>query len=184
MPPRCSVWPSPATNCPRAAGKGHRWRRNWPAGGPGGGKGRFRRSWQPTLCRCGRSPGAQHDLPGHVFAPSLTSQVMRTDGGGLGRGRGASGRPCPFGSGRAGELGGALPGRGSPARRWNCGRPGVSRRQAGAGGVSSRPGRSGPERGPSCAKPSGTCAKGGPRRSMPSLDLDSMHLQTILYLRV
>ena len=77
----------------------------WPAGGPGGGKGRFRRSWQPILCRCGWSPGAQHDLPGHVFAPSMTSQVMRTDGGGLGRGRGASGRPCPFGSVRAGELG-------------------------------------------------------------------------------
>ena len=117
-------------------------------GGAGGRRGQSR----PGGSGAGeqRAPGAQHDLLGHVFAPFMTSQVMRTAGGGPGRGRGCVWRPSrsggpalPFrerqgrGAGAARVVGGALPGRGYPARRW-CGPArrsrsvGGSRRGAGA----------------------------------------------------
>ena len=72
-----------------------------------------------------RAPCAQHDLPGHVFAPFMTSQVMRTTGGGPGRGRSAG----LFSAGRPGAV----------VERW----PAQAVQGAGAG---VRSARSGPAR--------------------------------------
>jgi len=227
------------------------WRRRWPAVDPGGSQAAGGGAPGGRAEGDRRAPCAQHDLPGHVFAPFMTSQVMRTTGGGPGRGRSAglfsagrpgavverwpaqavqgagagvrsarsgpardlpaqkrrgvpggradpapAGRPFPPESGRAGEwavqgvVGGALPGRGSPARRWSGGRPGGPGRQARAG-AGPPVGQVGPARpggvqlpGSSCAKRSGSCAKGGPAVLCPFLIGISMHFQTILYLRV
>ena len=101
------------------------WRRRWPAVDPGGSQAAGGGAPGGRAEGDRRAPCAQHDLPGHVFAPFMTSQVMRTTGGGPGRGRSAG----LFSAGRPGAV----------VERW----PAQAVQGAGAG---VRSARSGPAR--------------------------------------